>query len=251
MRLFGATLLLVVLTGGCVTEHTGSRRVEADPTLALEQRVGLARNYIGVGDWENAKRNLELAQDIDPGNGEVFEAFGLVYQSTGEFELAEENFRKALRSNPKLSRARNNYAAFLYSQGRYDEAAEEFRTVTQDSLYSARPLAFINLGSSLLRLGDTAGAEQAFTRTLSMDRRNPIALFEMARLKFAAGDTEAASRYYGVYRMVVPRQPPAGLLLGYRIATVTGDLDAASSYELALRNLYPDSAEYAALAGES
>ena len=243
--------LLSLALSGCVTEYQGSRRPDADPAVALGQRVGLARNYIGSGDWENAKRNLELARDIDPDNPEVHEAFGLVYQSTGEYELAEQSFRKALRADPKLSRARNNYAAFLFAQGRFEEAAEEFRKVTQDTLYGARPLAFINLGNSLLQLGDKAGAEEAFNRTLTMDRRNPIALFEMAQLKYDAGDAETANRYYEVYRLVVSRQPPRGLLLGYRIANELGDRNAASSYELALRNLYPDSPEYRALASGS
>ena len=31
------------------------------------------------------KRNLELAQEVDPNNAEVFEAFSLVYQSTAGF----------------------------------------------------------------------------------------------------------------------------------------------------------------------
>ena len=42
-----------------------------------------------MGDWENAKRNLELAEEVDPNNAEVFEAFALVYQRTGESEMAK------------------------------------------------------------------------------------------------------------------------------------------------------------------
>ena len=87
--------------------------MSADLKATLNKRVALARQYIGVGDWENAKRNRELAQEIDPENSEVFEAFALVYQSTGEFEMAESQFRAALRADPTLSRARNNFAAFL------------------------------------------------------------------------------------------------------------------------------------------
>ena len=67
-----------------------------DPDATLDKRVALARQYIGVGDWENPKRNLELAKDVDPNNAEVFEALALVYQSTGEFEMAENRFRAAL-----------------------------------------------------------------------------------------------------------------------------------------------------------
>jgi type IV pilus assembly protein PilF len=220
--------------------------MSSDPDATLDKRVALARQYIGVGDWENAKRNLELAQEVDPNNAEVFEAFALVYQSTGEYEMAENQFRAALKAEPTLSRARNNYAAFLYSQGRYIEAEREFYRVTEDTLYSGRPMAFVNLGLCRLQLEDDAGAEAAFTRALSMDRRNPVALLEMGFLRLEAGDTNEAARYHGTYRTVSPQQSPRGLLLGLEIADQTGDQDTLGSYELALRNLYPDSAEYRA-----
>jgi type IV pilus assembly protein PilF len=242
----GALMVLLGLMAGCVTEYSGGTQMSSDPDATLDKRVALARQYIGVGDWENAKRNLELAREVDPENAEVFEAFALVYQSTGEFEMAENQFRAALKAEPTLSRARNNYAAFLYSQGRYIEAEREFYRVTEDTLYSGRPMAFVNLGLSRLQLEDNAGAEAAFTRALSMDRRNLVALLEMGFLRLEAGDTNEAARYHETYRTVSPQQSPRGLLLGLEIADQTGDQDALGSYELALRNLYPDSFEYRA-----
>ena len=242
----GLLAAVICLMVGCVTEYSGGTQMSSDPDATLDKRVALARQYIGVGDWENAKRNLELAQEVDPNNAEVFEAFALVYQSTGEFEMAENQFRAALKAEPSLSRARNNFAAFLYSQGRYTEAEREFNRVTEDTLYSGRPMAFVNLGLCRLQLEDHAGAEAAFTRALSMDRRNPVALLEMGFLRLEAGDTDEAARYHGTYRTVSPQQSPRGLLLGLEIADQTGDQDALGSYELALRNLYPDSAEYRA-----
>ena len=240
----GALMVLLGLMGGCVTEHSGGTQMSSDPDVAVNKRGALARQYIGVGDWENAKRNLELAQEVDPNNAEVFEAFALVYQSTGEFEMAENQFRAAIKAEPTLSRARNKYTAFLYSQGRFIEAEREFYRVTEDTLYSGRPMAFVNLGLCRLQLEDSPGAKASFTRALSMDRRNPVALLEMGFLRVEAGDTNEAARYHGAYRTVSPQQSPRGLLLGLEIADQTGDQDALGSYELALRNLYPDSAEY-------
>jgi type IV pilus assembly protein PilF len=235
---------IICVLAGCVTEISGGTQRTSDPDATLDKRVALARQYIGVGDWENAKRNLELAQEIDADNAEVAEAFALVYQSTGEFEMAEQQFRAALKADPKLSRARNNYAAFLYSRGRYVEAEREFQRVTEDTLYSGRPMAFVNLGLCRIQLEDKPGAESAFNRALAMDRRNPVALLEMGFLLLEAGDTGEANRYHGAYRTVSPQRSPRGLLLGLLIAEAMGDQDALGSYELALRNLYPDSSEY-------
>ena len=83
-----ALSVLLILIAGCVTECSGGTQMSSDPDAALDKRVALTRQYVGVGDWENVKRNLELAQEVDPNNAEVFEAFALVYQSTCEFEMA-------------------------------------------------------------------------------------------------------------------------------------------------------------------
>jgi type IV pilus assembly protein PilF len=107
-------------------------------------------------------------------------------------------------------------------------------------------VAFVNLGLCRLQLEYTAGAEAAFTRAMSMDRRDPEALLEMGFLHLEAGDTHEAARYHGTFRTVSPQQSPRGLLLGLEIADQTGDWDPLGSYELALRNLYPDSLEYRA-----
>lgn len=105
-------------------------------------------------------------------------------------------------------------------------------------------MAFVNLGLSRLQLDERKDAEAAFTRALSMDRRNSVALLEMGFLRLEAGDTGEAARYYDDYRATAPTQSARGLLLGLEIASATGESDTVGSYELALRSLYPDSSEY-------
>ena len=236
-------VFLLALMAGCVTETQGPEPAVMDPEQAISQRVALARQYIGAGDWDNAKRNLELAASIDDNNPEVLEAFALVFQSTGEFELAEANFARALDLGAG-SRARNNYAAFLFSQGRYEESASEFRTVTADTLYSGRPRAFVNLGLALLQLDNTAEARQAFTRSLFMDSRNPTALLELTQISLTEGDVEAASGYYGSYRQSTRVQSARALILGVEIARLSGDADLEASNLLALRNLHAEAPIY-------
>jgi type IV pilus assembly protein PilF len=238
--------VVALLLSGCVTETESVFTEKASPEKVMEQRVALARQYIGERNWDAAKRNLKAAVEIDDSNPEVYEAFALVYQSTGEFELAEENFERAIRLDRDFSRARTNYAAFLYSQERYREAEAQLEVVVRDTLYSARPQAFINLGLSRLRLFDPRGAEEAFVRALAMDQRNSIALLEVAQLRLDAGDSRNASLYYDEYRRVVRQQSARGLWFGVRLARATGDQDAESSFALALSSLYPQSAEYEA-----
>ena len=82
-------------------------------------------------------------------------------------------------------------------------------------------MAFVNLGLSRLQLGETKEAEAAFTRALSMDRRNSVALLEMGFLRLEAGDTGEAARYHSDYRATAPTQSPRGLLLGLEVASAT------------------------------
>jgi type IV pilus assembly protein PilF len=238
--------LLAILLLGCVTQTETVFTEPASPEDALQKRVALARQYIGQRNWEAAKRNLKVAAQLDDSNAEVFEAFALVYQSTGESELAEDNFKRAINLDKKFSRARNNYAAFLYSQERYREAEAQLLEVIKDTLYNARPQAFLNLGLCRLKLFDERGAEEAFLRTLAMQRDNTVALLEVAQLRLDAGDSDNASLYYDKYRALVRQQSSRGLWLGIRLARVTGDADALSSYTMSLRNRYPNSAEYEA-----
>jgi type IV pilus assembly protein PilF len=243
---FGGALLAALMLAGCVTHTERVFTQPPSPEKALKHRVELARQYIGDGNWDDAKRNLKQAAQIDPESAEVHEAFALVYQSTGEYELAEESFEQAIRLDRDFSRARNNYAAFLYSRHRYAEAEEQLEHVVRDALYGARPQAFVNLGLCRLQLDKPEAAEEAFRRSLAMDRTHSVALLEMAILRYAAGDYAQASKHYSVYRSVVRQQSARGLWLGIRLAQQQGDLNAEGSYAMALRNLYPGSAEFQA-----
>lgn len=241
-----ATLLVSTALAGCVSTTTGGFTTKASPEEAVEKRVQLARQYIGDRNWEDAKRNLKMAQKIDADNADVHEAFALVYQSTGEYELAEENFKKSIRMDRGCSRCRNNYAAFLYSRGSYQAAVKQLEMVVDDTLYEARPRAFTNLGLARLKVDDKPGAEQAFRRAVAMDRLNSIALLELASLRLEAADYDGASQFYETYKLAVRQQSARALWLGVRLARQIGDRDAEASYALALSNLYPDSEEYRA-----
>ncbi len=238
-----AAPLLAGATACVTTEERVFAGAQASPERALESRLHLARGYLAKGNWDAAKRNLGLASDIDPGAPEVHEAFALLYQSTGEHELAERSFRRALERDGDFSRARNNYAAFLYQRQRFREAEAQLEIVVRDALYEARPQAYLNLGMCRARLGDWRGAREALSRALSMERDNSAALVELAHLEYQRGRWRAAQRHYDDYRALVRPQSARGLWLGVRLAHARNDGDAQASYALALRNLYPDSAE--------
>jgi type IV pilus assembly protein PilF len=239
-----ASVSMLLLLSACVTQQGRVFTNEASPQDALERRVELARSYIGEGNYEDAKRNLKVAAEINANDPEVQEAFALVYQSTGEYELAEMSYKAAIAGKKDFSRARNNYAAFLYQQGRYKEAEAQLEVVVTDVLYESRPRAYLNLGLCRVRMGDAEGARKALTRVLTMDRTNTIAMLELANLEYEAENWALAQRYYDAYRGVARKQSARALWMGIRLADKLDNGNAKASYSLALRNLYPDSPEF-------
>jgi type IV pilus assembly protein PilF len=237
---------LLLLVSACVTTKESVFTNEASPEEAVETRLQLARSYIGEQNWEDARRNLKIAADIEPNAPDVHEAFALLYSATGENELAEERFKKAIALDPNFSRARNNYAGFLYKQKRFKEAEAQLEIVVLDTLYESRSRAYLILGLCRLNLDDIPGARDAFSRVLKIQRTNSIALLELAQIEFQMENWSAAQQYYGRYRSVVRRQSARALWLGVRLSDKLNDNDAKASYGLALRNIYPNSAEFQA-----
>ncbi len=245
MQILRAFFLLVLVSqGACVTTEDNLFTADTSVDRAVESRVNLAMNYYKKGDSESARRNLDAALKLDSKAPSVHNALALVFSKEGEFEIAEKHFKRAISYDSAYSTARNNYAAFLYNQNRYDEALKQLEHVVNDELYKERLLALGNLGRVALKLGETNKAVRAFERMLNMDSRNKLALLELASINFDSGKFTMAQALYDKYRAVTVQQSPRGLMLGIKLSEEITNTDARASYVLALKNLYPKSAEY-------
>ncbi len=236
-------LSMVTVLAACVSQTIVNSKV-INEQKSLEAHVDLAMKYIKKKNWEQAKRKLKIAYEIDPDSVHVHEALALVSQNTGEFELAEKHFELALSIDRDFSRARNNYAVFLFSQQRYEEACKQLKMVVSDTLYDSRMQALTNLGTCSLQIKDYRGAETAFKRALSLDGKNTMAMIELAYIYYQQESYSEANHYYRQYRAEVSRQSARGLLLGFKLADQSKDMNARVSFALALKNLYPRSHEY-------
>lgn len=237
-------LMVISTLLGCVSTQTVVNSVVVNEQDVLQAHVDLALKYIKRGNWEQAKRKLKIAYEINPNSVQVHEALALASQNTGELELAEKHFLKALSLDRNFSRARNNYAVFLFSQQRYEEACKELRVVVDDTLYDSRMQALTNLGTCSLEINDMRGAEVAFKRALSLDRNNQLAMIELAHIYFQQESYREADMYFRQYRTTVTTLSARALLLGVRLADQYTDTDARASFAMALKNLYPSSKEF-------
>lgn len=243
-KLFCIFFITVVLNA-CVTTETGGFSKKADRDKALEASITLARQYISEQEWNQAKRHLKSALEINDKSAEVHEAMALVFQNTGELERAEEHYKLAIRYDGSISRVRLNYAGFLMRLQRCEEAIDELEIVVSDTLYDNRQQAYVSLGYCYSNLGDLEKTEDSFKRAFLMsNRQSPALMFELADVYYKLNEYNNAQRYYDGFRAQVKRQPPRALLLGARLAKHFNNDDALSSYGLALKNLYPNSQQY-------
>jgi type IV pilus assembly protein PilF len=246
MKVIVPVILLVVLCiSGCTTTVTGN----TGPQLGtiderVEAHLALARGYLEKGDLERARGPLESALEIDPKSAEAHILLAIVYQAQGEDDkLVEREYKIALRHAPESSQALNNYGTFLFARGRYEEARERLEKAVLDPAYPRRAQAYENLGLCELRLGDTEAADLSFQRSLRLNSALARSNLELADLHFIAGNHPIAIRYYAAFAQL-SQQNARSLWLGVQLALIFDDQDTAASYGLALRNLYPGSAEY-------
>ena len=237
-------LFCLALLSGCVTETTGDVVYEeASPRERAQSLVDLASGYIDTGNYSQAKRQLQRAEQIDSRQWQIHDLLGQIYQREGDYDLAEQSFRRAVRLAPNNARARNDFGVFLYQQGRYEDAVEQLERAVRDTDSPNRASAYENLGLAALATGDQTLARNAFGRAIMLDDRRPLALLRLAELSYAEADYTEAGAYYTRFRELA-RQTPRSLLLGIRLARAVRNEDAEASFALQLRNMFPLSDEY-------
>lgn len=238
----GLLTLVMLILAGCVTTSTSSpQQVDLDKAEKTHVQAGLA--YLRQDDRESARRHFEKALELNKRSAGAYNGLAYLYWSEQNLERAESFFRKALSLQPDFSRASNNYGSFLYSQMRYEEAEKYFKKVTEDYRYDSRHLALLNLGRTELKLGKSDAALASFRQAIGINRRVAAPYLELAELYFDAKNYPLARQHFDQYSQLAG-QTSRSLWLGIRLEQIYGDKDKKASYALALKNLYPDSAEY-------
>jgi len=241
MRLLVLTALC--LMAACVTTTNGPDK-GIDLKKAEETHIQLALNYLRKQEKELARHHLNKALALNSKAAGAYNGLALLYQMEQQPEEAEKNFRRALDADPSLSAARNNYSAFLFREKRYVEARKQLLVVAEDFNYARRDVALLNLARTELKLGNEDEAIVRLKQTLGLNYRVPMAHLELTDLYLQRKDYTFAKHHFDQYDKQVRQKNARSLLLGIRLEETFGNQDNIASYALALKNLYPYSAEY-------
>lgn len=242
-------LLLTFLLAGCSGLSQQPNDNGASPEKALEAYSQLGLQYLRAGDTASAKDALQRALEISDDHAGTYNGLALVFQIEQEYELAEKHFRRAVSLDPDSAVFHNNFGAFLYARGLYEEACVELGRATEDPFYPRRAQAFENLGRCFRMINRKDAALHAFERSLRLGANRPVALLELSDLHLQAGREQEAQQYFDRFSTLIDSRQvehsAQSLWLGIRLSRLNGNSTRAATYSLLLKNLYPQSAEYA------
>ena len=243
-QLFLVLCVLGLLSACAVQVFEGERKV--DPIAGARARVAIAAEYIQKGQPELALQHLQRALEQNPKSAEAHSVMGVLLEQDDNFEKAEQSYQKALSLNSDYPQARNNYGVLLLRLKRYKEAMVQLDIVANDLSYERREAALEHVGHIALKLDQKDKAYASFDRLLKLNPRMAEPALILAQFSFDAKKYDDAARYYQKYlrNLAKERQSASALWLGIRLAHLKKDIDTVASYELLLREFYPQSPEY-------
>ncbi|MGD8570985.1 MAG: type IV pilus biogenesis/stability protein PilW [Gammaproteobacteria bacterium] len=234
--------LLIVLVSGCSTIAKYEAQQEKNRRVA-ETHVELGVGYLQQNQPEYALEKLKKAIDADSSYAPAHSAIAMTYEQLLKPELADYHYQEAISLNPEDGGLYNNYGVFLCKQGEFKKAEEYFLKAIDTPRYRTPELAYENAGSCVKRIPDMEKAEKYLTRALEKNPELPVALINMAEIRYQQ-EKFLSSRGFLQRFEAVSRHTAESLWLGIKIERKLGDENAVSRYAKLLQSQFPKSEQY-------
>jgi type IV pilus assembly protein PilF len=250
-----AAWCILLLAAGCAGKpeapgpvpNTGTIVGDAStPRNRARVHTDLATLYYSGGSMNIALEEARTAVAADPTYASAHGVLGLVYMELRENALAEQSFERGLANAPEDPDINHNFGWFLCQIGRAEESRRYFRRAVDNPLYPTPGRTYAAAGTCALRTGDLREAEVNLERALRLEPNLPIAMLQLAHLRYRQSRLQDARA--ALTRHAAVAAPSAeSLWLGVRIERRLGQRAAELSYANQLRRRFPDSPEYQAL----
>jgi lipoprotein NlpI len=136
-----------------------------------------AKVYIQQQDWDNAREQLEIAVQQEPGNAEAHYLLGRAYGEQGDYEAMVRAFQTSLEISERwkadIESVRDEKWVVVFNRGvqagreeNFQKAAEEFEIAT--IIDPENPDAFNNLGFAYTSLDRLDQALEAYGRVFEL-----------------------------------------------------------------------------------
>src|SRR5437660_2494870 len=153
----------------------------------------MAENYFVLRRMPEAEKEYREAMRLRPDVPEVHLELGEVYAGSSQWAKAEQEFRAQAKREPGNAEAAYRLGTALLEQGKAHEAREEL--IRADRLMPEMPETLYSLGKAASLESDTAGAEKAWIKLLSIEKQSSLAAqahFGLAGLYRKQGKTAEA-----------------------------------------------------------
>lgn len=125
-------------------------------------------------NFQEALAAAEKALEIDDGDFDCWNNYGIFLSETGNKEKALDAFEQSKKLKPDFADAYGNMANSLWEMGRPEEAKENALKAIE--LYPEYPDAYLSLGNALVDLGQTEEAIEAWDKASEIDPEYALAL---------------------------------------------------------------------------
>ena len=235
--------LVMAVLGGCsstsyVETSAGLSEQVFDRIAASRSRLALALKYIEIGNYQDAKINLEKAKAYNPDDAKVYLAYAYYHQKVQEPVAAEAAYHRALDLAPDDGNIHNNYGTFLCGEKRFAEAEHEFLTAIAAPRYNDIANSYENAGQCALEQGDKVLAVKYLQAALAHNPHNLAMRFAIAELHYQLADYPAAKQQLSLYEAVAT-DTANSLWLGFNIANKQDKPAIAEAYSRQLLAEFP------------
>ena len=237
IRLACGLFLVVVLTA-CTSWF--DKDTKRDDSASIYLQLGV--RYMDLGKLEIAKENLQLAQEKDPDNSQVHNAFAFLYEKLNDYKLAQENYERALDVSPDDWSVQNNYGRFLCDRGEYEQGMALLTQAISTQLNDRQWLALTNAGRCQLAMKQQQSAKAYFKQALILNNTYAPALLEMQKMSYLSGEYWAAKGYLQRY-LSVADHTSGTLWFGMQTERALGNQALAKEYQNLLLEKFPLSDE--------
>ena len=238
-----ATLLLLSMLAGCVTEKAFPELEKKPPEERSKIHADLAANYLQRGQLEVAIEEINKSLEADKNNKSANYIMALIQIRLNKAEKSERYFKKAISGPDPLPNAQHDYANLLCRKAEYKKAEDLYRSLLENPLYKNRARLLANVGACFYKQEKYKEAENALRQSLRVNPNSPAALLQMTKISFVNGKTLETRGWYQRYFQLGAKGGPEILFIAYQTEKALGDKNAAASYALKLRSKYPNSSQ--------
>lgn len=245
MKLFiPVYIILIVVLQGCSAIESIKASEEKDKRIA-RTHVELGVGYIRQGKFDIALEKLKKALDVEPSYAPAHSAIAIVYERLEKYEKADYHYREAISLSPDDGGLYNNYGVFLCGQKQYKEAEENFLRAVATPRYPTPELAYENAGACERKSPkyDIEKAEKYLSTALNKNPRLPLALVNMAHIRFEQKNYLSARGFLQRYESVA-RHTADSLWLGVKVERQLKNKDGAQDYAKQLQTDFPKSEQF-------